>query len=470
MKSFSFLKGLSWLLLLNVLVKPVWILVIDREVQNTVGHAAYGRYFALLNLALVCSFLADAGLTNTLNQRIAAQKPVDAVQFLRLKILLLFFYVAVTLLAAAAWGIDNWHILFYILGIQVLNASFLFLRGLITGHQHFRPDAFFSVIDKLLVILFAAPVLYGAGAFGTMSLTIFLQLQLGATALALLSAVVYVAREGLWLRGEQLAVRRILAWIAPFAAAVFLMSLQGRMDGFLLERLHAQGAVETGRYAAAFRLLDVTNMVGYLAASFLVPFAARHHAQGKSLAPAVLLLRHGLALFALGVISFAAFHAATLQDWLYHSRDPYISALILLVLCVLPAYLLMHLYGSLLTATVQFRPLILVLAGSAALNLVLNFIWIPRHGAQGSAWAALISQYAGALAVAVVATRRLSLPVHPRSLAAYVLAGLLLAGFFYVAKNLIHNVWLILALGVTIMLLLLATQIPVLKKLIVSLR
>ena len=40
MKSLPFFKGLSWLILLNLLVKPAWIFLVDREVQNIVGHEA----------------------------------------------------------------------------------------------------------------------------------------------------------------------------------------------------------------------------------------------------------------------------------------------------------------------------------------------------------------------------------------------------------------------------------------------
>ena len=468
MKSFSFLKGLSWLLFLNLLVKPAWILLIDREVQNRIGHEAYGAYFALLGLALVFSFLADAGLTNTLNQRIAAQQSINTKSLLRLKLLLLGGYVLVTSLAAAAWGIQSYDLLFYILAIQVLNSTFLFLRGLITAHQHFRPDAFFSVVDKGLMILFAAPVLYGAGAFGTMNLLLFLQLQLAATGLAVLAAAFYTLKQRLWVTGEKRSTARVLSAIAPFAAAVFLMSLQGRMDGFLLERLYSKG--ETGLYAAAYRLLDVTNMVGYLAASFLVPFVARTHAQGKSPLSIVLLVRHGLMVFGAGIVTFLFFFATWVQQLFYGSADPYLSSLLLLVVGALPAYFLVHIYSSLLTATVQFRPLLLILSGSAMLNLLLNFIWIPQQGAMGSAWAALASQYAAAFAVTLVASRRLSLPLHLPSVLAYVCFAICLGGFFYFAKTGIPNVWLILALGVIITLLLLATQIPVLKKLIVSLR
>ena len=42
-----FIKNIIFLLFLNLLVKPFWILGIDREVQNLLGDASYGTDQAL---------------------------------------------------------------------------------------------------------------------------------------------------------------------------------------------------------------------------------------------------------------------------------------------------------------------------------------------------------------------------------------------------------------------------------------
>ena len=85
MKTKSFFGGLSLLLFLNLLIKPAWIFFIDRQVQNAVGHEAYGKYFALFNLTYVLLFAADAGLTNMLVQRVAAGAATNLRQLLVLK-------------------------------------------------------------------------------------------------------------------------------------------------------------------------------------------------------------------------------------------------------------------------------------------------------------------------------------------------------------------------------------------------
>src|ERR1700759_4077564 len=95
MRSSSFFKGLSWLIVLNLLIKPAWIFFIDRQVQNIVGYEEYGKYFSLLNLSYVLFFLNDAGLSNMLNQRMANGIPVNIGQLLRLKSFLLLLYIVI---------------------------------------------------------------------------------------------------------------------------------------------------------------------------------------------------------------------------------------------------------------------------------------------------------------------------------------------------------------------------------------
>ena len=80
MKSIRYFKGLTWLIALNLLIKPVWLFFIDRQVQNIVGYEEYGKYFAILNLSYVLFFLSDVGISNMLNQRMAHQQALNIYQ------------------------------------------------------------------------------------------------------------------------------------------------------------------------------------------------------------------------------------------------------------------------------------------------------------------------------------------------------------------------------------------------------
>lgn len=446
MKSLPFFKGLSWLIILNLLVKPVWIFFIDRKVQNIVGFETYGKYFAAFNLTFVLLFLADAGLTNMLNQRIAGKASISIHQLFRIKILLLLVYAITCYTVAWLTHISQWDLLLYLVIVQALTSLFVFLRSIVTAHQFFIADAFFSVLDKLLMILLCGGFVYGI--FGNINLIIFLQMQMICTSIAVAAVLIFILQKKLLLPADKEKNRSIAKWIAPFAIIILLMSVHYRLDGFLLERIHVHGAYEAGIYASAYRLLDAGNMLGYLAASFLVPFMARNQFDKAIIEKTVINLRHVLIFFAIGIISFIIVFASWIQVLLYHTDVSYNTRILQLCIGVLPAYYFVHIYGSALTATANFRAFISVLFTGVAINIVLNLFLIPTYGALGCCISALISQYFCGITLYIVASKRLQISFGARFNLIYIIAAIGLFSFFYFGKMAVNNVWIILAIAV----------------------
>ncbi|RYY98865.1 MAG: hypothetical protein EOO11_06750 [Chitinophagaceae bacterium] len=416
-----FLRSLSWLVVLNLLVKPLWVFGIDRKVQNAVGHEAYGTYFSILNLAIILAIVADAGLTNMLNRQLALQERVAVRGLLRLKAGLSAGYLA--LFCGLCWstGIERWDLVLLVGTLQVLSSFFVFFRNIVTGYQQFKADAWLSVTDKALTLLVCAPLLYGPLG---LSLHTFLWIQVGSTLVALLVSV-FLARRHHEGPAESVRMADVLRGSAPFVLVILLQGAHTRLDAFLLERLHPQGALEAGIYAAAYRLLDAANTVGFMTASFLVPFVARHLDQPALIDSTVLRLRHVLlatgALFAGGCAAGAPF----VNELLYHTADPYQARVLALCVAVLPAYYGIHLYGSLLSAGGRLGYFAGVMALCVALNASLNVLLIPRYGALGCCFAALASQYMAAVLLFAGARSRFSLRLQPLSLAACAAAGAL---------------------------------------------
>jgi len=321
-----------------------------------------------------------------------------------------------------------------------------------------------SVVDKFLMILLCAGFIYAPVMLGKITLLLFLKIQLLCTAFAVLVSFIFVVRKKLLTGGIKENTFSVLKSIAPFAVIILLMSMHYRIDGFLLERIHSNGAYEAGIYASAYRLLDATNTVGYLAASLLVPFIARHRFQKKTIQEAVINTRHGLLFFGIGVACFSILFAPWIQELLYHTDTPYHSKVIQLCVAALPAYLLVHVYGSALTAIARYKSFMLILLISVLVNLALNFSLIPLYGAVGCGISALASQYFCALACYVAATKSLELPLMPKSIIMYLATTIALIGFFYFGKLLMLNVWLILVIAVCLVFILLTTQITYNKK------
>jgi O-antigen/teichoic acid export membrane protein len=247
------------------------------------------------------------------------------------------------------------------------------------------------------------------------------------------------------------------------------MSAHNRLDAFLLERMHTNGAAQAGVYAMAYRLLDASNMLGYLTGSFLVPFFARHRYDKTLVQQVVLISRHGLLLFAVCLVAFVVVFAPWIQGLLYHTTTTYSSRVMQLCLAALPAYYLIQVYSSLLTATAQFRLLLQILFFSALLNLCLNLWLIPLYGAAGCCFAALVSQYTCGLLLWLFACRKLTLAPAVGSFLLYpALFGVMLL-LLLVGQKLTANVWIILSSIALMGFVFLFTQRTRLTKLFLSL-
>jgi O-antigen/teichoic acid export membrane protein len=464
MKSATFLKSFSGLVLLNVLVKPVWIFGIDRKLQVLVGHEEYGTYFAILSLAIMLSFLADAGITNMLNRQLAMQQPVHLGRLLRFKLVLVLLYCGIVVAVAALSGIRRWDIVALVCLIQAGTSFLLFFRNTLTGHQRFTTDAWMSVLDKLLMILVAAPFLYPL--FGAVSITLerFLALQVATVFTTLFIAWLlcrrYLRAEGRYATSLQEIIRLTL----PFSVLVLLMAVHNRLDAFLLERLHAQGAYEAGVYATAYRLLDAGNTVGFLAASFLLPYVSRNSEQETLVRETVLNLRHLLLLASIGVLSFVSVYAGWVTELLYHINDRYHSVVLLVTIAVLPAYYLTHVYGSLLVAKGLFKPFTIIVVISALANIILNVLLISAWGALACGVAALVSQYFCALACVVVAGKAYGMPLRVGDFLLYIGTGALLLALFYLGDRFGYNTFLLLFVGGILTALIMFVQINWRKK------
>lgn len=447
-----FYSSLGRLLVLNALVKPLWIFGIDRQVQNIAGTAVYGSYFSLFNLSLVLSFLLDWGLGSFINREIAASPGLQAARtgmLFRIKLFLVFLYALLVFTVARLSGIDQMQWVWLLIAIQALTSLFLFTRSIINAHQWFGTDAFFSVLDKLLMIFLCGGFILFP-ALGGLSIDRFLWIQVTCTALALLIALILLNRKGiaLWTTPNKEKLIPLLQAALPYALIVLLMSAHYRLDGFLLERLHPQGDLEAGRYAGAYRLLDAANVAAFLLTSFLLSYVARHQQQLHKANEAVLFIRHLLLLLSAGITVVAILFAPWIQSLLYHDRSAESIRVLALCLPVLTGYSLVQVYGTVLTAMGYIRTFCMIVFLALLLNTVLNLYWIPSLGAIGSCYAALISHTLCGIASMLVARQKTGVSLALRSLLSTILIGGILYSFLYFGLSIIPNIPVLISCGV----------------------
>jgi O-antigen/teichoic acid export membrane protein len=452
-----FYSSLGLLIILNAIIKPVWIFGIDRQVQNVVGTLEYGHYFSLFNLSIVFSFLLDWGLTAFFNRQLSSRQEqfIDrAGDFLFIKLLFAILYSVIVLAAAFITGVDRWDIIVGVILIQVFTSLFLFFRAIITAEQWFRTDAGLSVLDKTLMILFCGSLLFFPAIFGSISITKFLWLQAACTAMAMISAWIILLYRGVRFSfsfSSSFLNRRLFLSALPYAIIVLLMSVHYRIDGFLLERIN--GAHEAGLYAAAYRLLDAAAMISFLFSSFLLPYAARQWSEQKQIGTVVITIRHFLMVYAIGIACMAVFLAPWIQKILYHNNDTEAVALLQWCLPALVGYSLVHIYGTVMTAIGHIGAFCVITFCTVVINITLNLCLIPSLGAKGCCIAALVSQTTCGIATMVYVKRKAGIGLQAWTLLIYIFIATILALFFYRGNEWPVNKWLLVTMAIFIALL-----------------
>jgi len=444
-----FYSSLGLLIILNVIIKPLWIFGIDRQVQNAVGTAVYGNFFSLFNFSIVFSFLLDWGLTGYFNRQLAISQEnfiSKAGYFLSIKLFFALFYAVVVFTVAWLSGVRQWDLLSGIILIQILTSLFLFFRSIVTAHQWFSTDAWLSVLDKGLMVVLCGSFLYFPSVAGNMTIEIFLLIQIACTTLAVVCVAAVLLRKGVRFSfaTNSFLSRQLLKPALPFAVIVLLMSVHYRLDGFLLERIHKNGTYEAGIYAGAYRLLDAANMIGYLLASFLLPFIARQWSEGKATREAVLNSRHLLMLFSIAIFTTVIFLAPWIQQLLYHNNDAEAITVLQWCLPALAGYSLVQVYGTVMTAKGQVVQFCYIVFLSVLLNVTLNLLLIPEWGARGCCLAAVISQAICGITTMLYVQKKSGINIGPRSLLMYIFIGVILCGFYYWAGDTTISKWVLI--------------------------
>lgn len=396
----EFLANLLFLLFINLVIKPTYLFGVERVVQNEVSENLYGIYFSILNLTLMLSIVADFGMQN-FNTRYIAQHPHLLNKyfpaFLLAKALLSLLYALLLVLVGWLTGYLQEYpgILLGMTLCQVLNSLVMYLRSNLAGLGLYWIDSLVSVLDRLIVILILGiPLWLGYFEAGSFDLQWFVNGQLiGFGTSALVAFVIVRYYTGAFhFRLNWLRMYVIIKSGMPYALAFILMSVYTRIDAPLMERMLSDGREQTNLYASAFRLLEASNVIGYLFAGLLIPMYARMLKAKQDVRP---LAQLGIQIIWSGAISLVmctlVFRQAIMES-LYTSGGVYSGNILGWVIVSFIPMSGVYIFSSLLVAQGSLKELNRVYVVGVLLNLGLNLWLIPVHKAMGAAIANCITQ------------------------------------------------------------------------------
>ena len=422
-----FFSNLLFSLLLNLLVKPIAIFGIDAQVQNAVGLDQYGLYFSLLSLSLILNILMDLGINNYVIQTVAknkeeAKSQISSILVLRLALFLVYISILFTSAFLLAYDSTGMKLLFF-LGLNQLFIVFIaYFRGFFSGLQHYKLDSFFSVFDRILLIITAGSVLLLPTGYH-MSIQLYIQLQTFGYFLTFLMAFLFFKRiiGAIDWKIDLLHFKAVLQKSLPFALLIILMSLYTRIDGILLHTFATNGNVETGIYAKGFRLLDALYMFGMIFAGLLFPmFSNVLRESVQKVKELVLISSHFLMSGVIVVVFILIGHAGYILQLIYTSKSEAITPFCWLMLSFL-GIAMNFVFGTLLTANGNLKELNIISAIGVLLNVSLNIFLIPKYGASGAGFTAFITQITMAITQFILCARYFQIKIGLVSIGKWIL-------------------------------------------------
>lgn len=440
-----FVKNIFFLILVNLIVKPVWIFGIDRNVQNVVGHEVYGQYQALLSFSIIFQVLLDFGLQSYNSTTVSASPKVMKTLFpniIMAKGMLSGIYFILIISLGFLIGFRG-HALFLLIllsFVQILSSFLLYLRSNVSAMHHFKTDSLLSVSDRLFMIIVCGILLFLPPWKSSFKIEWFIYVQI-ASFIFTGTIAFFICKKMTVLNWNHFNFRKV--WVIckksfPFALLIFLMAVYLRSDALILERILSNGKEEAGVFAAAFRLLDVANNVtGLLFAGILLPLFGRMLARKESVAPIVRVSINLLLPVAITTSIVAWFLGNDIMTTLYTHATSYDGRVFSILMLGFPGFCIGYVYATLLTANRSLKQLIFIAALAVIFNLTLNFMLIPHFGAIGAASVAAATQVLVSILVLIFVPKLIPLVFDVKWLFQYIafLILIFLLCFFIVNLN-----------------------------------
>ncbi len=405
----KFFINLVLIVVLNLLIKPFYILGIDAEIQNKVGSADYGIYFSLLNFSFLLNILLDVGINNFNTREISQapnliQKHFGQLFFIRLFLFLVYFFF--TIGSGLVIGYSNFQLKLLVVLVfnQFLVAFIQFFRSNFTGLHLFKTDAIISILDRSILIIICSVLLWSKLFNLNFQIEHFVYAQTFAYGLTLLISFILLYKniKGVKLKFDKKYSYTLLKNSMPYALLILFMMLYTRIDSVMLERFLPKGEVFSGSYAKGYRFLEALSMFSLLFAGLLLPLFSKLIKEKKNINELLEFSFSILIPIAFIISINAFFFKENIMNWRYVELEiDTIKTFGVLILTFIPISL-SYIFGTLLTANGSMKILNYSSFFGLVINIILNLVLIQDYKEYGTSIATIITQSITVLAQIII--------------------------------------------------------------------
>lgn len=384
------------LLILNGLIKPLYLVFVDLGFLKELGNKEYGVFFTLWNIATMLNILLDVGISYFNTHNISQNEQLLNKHFsalISLRFFLAGLYLLILILMLFILGHEAYLGYMLLIGFNQIILSFtLFLRSNLSALQKFKKDSFISVIDKFLLLVFGSLILYMSNV--EITLWVFIIMNTLAYFLTVVYAfgLVYKEINEFKFKFNKLFFIAIVKKSVPYASLVLLMSVYYRLDTIMISYQLDDGYEMSGVYAKGYRLYEAVSIYGYIFGALLLPMFSK---MLKNKEQVYNLLSFSFRIALGGGILIAGSLIIFKDDifqLLFDDIDKGAMDVYVFLMLGFVALCSTYVFGTLITATNQLKWMLKISALAILINFTLNIFLINKMGVSGAALASFLTQ------------------------------------------------------------------------------
>ena len=396
-------KNSFWLGVSEVVSKLVGFLI-GIWMARRFGPDLYGKWSFALAFVTIFSVVADFGLSTLSVRELARNKEKTKDYFLN--ITLLKFILGALSLGLMALIINlieedpETISLVYFLGIYiVINTFAAFFESIFRAREKMKYEAICRVSQS--VLLFSLAVFFIFNGFPILNISFA---YISGSLLGTVLALVFVLRYFYPLKKTEASngfafsrffdlkfCKELLLEAWPFALSTVAIFLYNYFDQTMLGVM--RGDKEVGLYSAAFKVVFTFQVFGDVLAVAFFPQLSKKYKEGvKSLKEIFYHFQKIMLVFVVPFTILLFVFALPILRFLYGSEYTAASNVFQVLVLSIAILLLSFPFGETLKAADRQKSYLWAIGSGAILNVVLNFIFIPRFGMMGAAINTLISE------------------------------------------------------------------------------
>lgn len=443
----EFSINIALLLIINLLIKPIYIFGIETQVQNVVGIENYGLYFAYFNFVFLFQFINDPGLQTWNAQYVPKNQNLINDYFpnlLTTKLLLAFIFFPLVMIIGSIIGFGDMKLVMVLSLNLVLSSLFMIMRTTMSGLGHYRTDSWISALDKVLMIIIIGGLMAYQGNRNSFTIMTFVYGQCVSYIIScFIASFLLLSKIQInFLSIKIESIKYILRSSLPYVLTLLFMSAYNKLDGIMLGNLLDDGNYQAGVYASAYRFYDAANMTGYLFAALLLPMFGANIFDKKMLEELTGIGLRYILVSSIVVVSVIFFYGENILQFLYKDYESTFDIVLKILIVSYVAVAVAYVYGTLLVAAGKIRNLNVVFGIGLLVNVVLNLVLIPKYQAIGAAIATMITQTFVMLGQIFLVDKEMYIRMSASDLKKPLIFILISTSVFYLVKQIFLGSWI----------------------------